>query len=48
MNEAGSIRFSTIQYNTTVKLLLLGYDVVYGFSTIQYNTTVKRINPSCV
>ena len=33
--------FSTIQYNTTVKLHLHGTHSYPGFSTIQYNTTVK-------
>ena len=34
--------FSTIQYNTTVKLLLCATLKKSGFSTIQYNTTVKH------
>jgi len=33
--------FSTIQYNTTVKLLTTSPMCVKSFSTIQYNTTVK-------
>ena len=33
--------FSTIQYNTTVKLIALLSGFCVGFSTIQYNTTVK-------
>ena len=37
--------FSTIQYNTTVKLRAGIKKRVSGFSTIQYNTTVKpRVN----
>ena len=35
------LRFSTIQYNTTVKPSGLGYSLKWCFSTIQYNTTVK-------
>ena len=33
--------FSTIQYNTTVKLWQLKLKSAKCFSTIQYNTTVK-------
>ena len=33
--------FSTIQYNTTVKLKMSVNASGYCFSTIQYNTTVK-------
>ena len=33
--------FSTIQYNTTVKLSLADAQCRWRFSTIQYNTTVK-------
>ena len=33
--------FSTIQYNTTVKLFDQNPSVTFRFSTIQYNTTVK-------
>ena len=33
--------FSTIQYNTTVKLYWYGCLMSTRFSTIQYNTTVK-------
>ena len=33
--------FSTIQYNTTVKLGSTMHDNSWSFSTIQYNTTVK-------
>ena len=36
--------FSTIQYNTTVKLNFLYSVIGRGFSTIQYNTTVKPDN----
>ena len=36
------LRFSTIQYNTTVKLVVNGTKIFCGFSTIQYNTTVKH------
>ena len=35
--------FSTIQYNTTVKLAFVHYHKITRFSTIQYNTTVKRV-----
>ena len=35
--------FSTIQYNTTVKLIALLSGFCVGFSTIQYNTTVKLV-----
>ena len=34
--------FSTIQYNTTVKLTAYNEYYGYYFSTIQYNTTVKQ------
>ena len=34
-------RFSTIQYNTTVKHYPFEAETSGGFSTIQYNTTVK-------
>ena len=33
--------FSTIQYNTTVKLSIAAALTGFSFSTIQYNTTVK-------
>ena len=36
------LRFSTIQYNTTVKPSPLLDVLKTRFSTIQYNTTVKR------
>ena len=36
------LRFSTIQYNTTVKLAFIASLDISGFSTIQYNTTVKQ------
>ena len=35
-------RFSTIQYNTTVKRPFANVAKAFSFSTIQYNTTVKR------
>ena len=35
------LRFSTIQYNTTVKHLSVIWILILCFSTIQYNTTVK-------
>ena len=35
--------FSTIQYNTTVKLEVTFIASSSGFSTIQYNTTVKPL-----
>ena len=35
------VRFSTIQYNTTVKLNICPVIFMLRFSTIQYNTTVK-------
>ena len=35
------LRFSTIQYNTTVKLFKEDMSQQKCFSTIQYNTTVK-------
>ena len=34
-------RFSTIQYNTTVKQRTQSKETKMSFSTIQYNTTVK-------
>ena len=37
----GLLCFSTIQYNTTVKLLEFNILYFISFSTIQYNTTVK-------
>ena len=37
-----SERFSTIQYNTTVKHSLEFAWIKRSFSTIQYNTTVKH------
>ena len=37
-----NLRFSTIQYNTTVKLADQFSPATFRFSTIQYNTTVKR------
>ena len=36
------LRFSTIQYNTTVKLTMLRMNRPTSFSTFQYNTTVKH------
>ena len=39
--ELLALSFSTIQYNTTVKLRLFRKILWCGFSTIQYNTTVK-------
>ena len=36
------VSFSTIQYNTTVKLKLYYVNIFTSFSTIQYNTTVKQ------
>ena len=39
---AGKKRFSTIQYNTTVKPDTTFNHVTKRFSTIQYNTTVKQ------
>ena len=38
------LRFSTIQYNTTVKQKPSLSIIVSSFSTIQYNTTVKPIS----
>ena len=37
-----AICFSTIQYNTTVKLRQVQCKLFHRFSTIQYNTTVKQ------
>ena len=46
------LRFSTIQYNTTVKQEEFEQEKKKCFSTIQYNTTVKLLKltteaPSC-
>ena len=46
MWSSPSKSFSTIQYNTTVKLSTAELMTVWGFSTIQYNTTVKQIQRS--
>ena len=44
-----ALGFSTIQYNTTVKLVLNILSLGLRFSTIQYNTTVKPSNlPDCM
>ena len=42
MKRQAKERFSTIQYNTTVKRHVEGDTQISRFSTIQYNTTVKQ------
>ena len=48
LNDNVCSSFSTIQYNTTVKLTSLTLPSVNSFSTIQYNTTVKHAVPRAV